>query len=76
MSRVFKYYAIRHSPQGAKAAYQVFGYDNPRSPEPPAHIEDFFTEDAARAHYPKAVREDLFTKPWPTPSGLSPAEDE
>jgi hypothetical protein len=76
MTKVFKYYAIRCSTQMGKTTYAVFGYDNPRDPASPEHVEDFFSEEAARAAYPAAVREDLFTKPWPTENGLAPAEDE
>ncbi|MDP9226599.1 MAG: hypothetical protein M3P18_22715 [Actinomycetota bacterium] len=73
MTKVFKYYAIRPMDKGMYFA--VFGYDEPNDPTPPTHIEDFLSEDVVKAHYPTAVVSDLWSKPWPTPTGLERPED-
>jgi hypothetical protein len=74
MTTVFKYYAIRPMDKGMYFA--VFGYDEPNDPTPPTHIEDFLSEGAAQAHYPTAVVDAVFTKPWPTETGTEPAADD
>ena len=72
MTTVFKYYVIKH----LAGRWLVNGYDDPSSADPAVFIDEFLSEAAAKAAFPKAVREDLWLKPWQTRHGLRPAIDE
>ena len=72
MTKVFKYYVIKH----VSGQWLVNGYDDPSSADPPVFIDEFLSEAAAKAAFPKAIREDVWLKPWQTRHGLRPAIDE
>lgn len=73
MAPVFQYYVIV-PPREDGGQWVVYGYDNPDSREPRVYVDEFLTDGAATAYYPRSVIDSVWQKPWP--HGLPPCVDE